>query len=450
MNIQNPTFVFDSYTVGSKKVDFVYYYKDQDANEIGRFVETYTLPADLDASDPTIQYILKMYHLLAGISYYKSLLGKVETAYELSESEATYLNDIYDNGLGEYSFVNKLTQLIRPFNATLNTTDRTPVSLETAGAILGIGGGKDSIVTAEINKAIKLDTIVLGVSTRAHHGQAGAVMNVTGLPQTEIGRYVDVDSLVGFNQKYQGMNGHIPLSVLLAWLGTLLAYTTNKRYIMMGNEAATSDGNVEWNGRVVNHQWAKSYEAEKLTQDFIHSHISPDLWYVSPIRPYGSLAVLELFVKLGQDYYNDFTSCNMVLRIDPASRPNGRWCTRCAKCLSTWLLLTPWLSIEQLTGIFGRNLFDDPSLRITLDALLGLSGHKPLDCVGTTEELRAVTRLFLDSPHATTSYAILEGLTSASIPGPSIQELTNDRSPANIPSELSEMYESFVSSQLSA
>jgi len=439
------TFVFDRYEVSPKKVAFTYFYKDASGAETGRFTESYTLPADFDATDPTTAYILKIYHLLAGISYYKSLLGDVESPYALTESEADYLNQIYDNGLGEFSFVNKLTEPIRPFVASPDTVAPNTVALTNSGAILGIGGGKDSIVTAEINKAIGLETVVLGVSSREHHGQAGAVMELTGLQQTEIGRYVDVGNLTSFNQRYHGMNGHIPLSILLAWLGTLLAYNGNKRYIMMGNEAATSDGNVEWNGRTVNHQWAKSYEAEKLTQDFIQNHVSPDLWYFSPIRPYGSLAVLELFVKLGQAYYADFTSCNMVLRIDPASRPNGRWCTHCAKCLSTWLLLTPWLSIEQLTTIFDRNLFDDPSLRLTLDALLGLNGHKPLDCVGTTEELRAVTRQFLETG---TSYPLLDGLETSAIPGPSIQELTDGRSPANIPADLASQYAAFVDNQL--
>lgn len=443
--MSQPIFVFDGYNITSKKVAFNYYYKDSNGQELGHFTESYTLPTDIDDSDPTIHYILKIYHLLAGISYYKSLLGDVEIPYQLNDSEAEYLNAVYDNGLGEYSFINKLTEPIRPFTATADAPSQTTVALTNSGAILGIGGGKDSIVTAEINKAIKLETTVLSVSSRDHHGQAAAVMAVTGLPQTEIGRYVDVANLTSFNQAHQGMNGHVPLSVLLAWLGTLLAYTTGKRYIMMGNEAAASAGNVEWNGRIVNHQWAKSYEAEILTQSFIHNHISPDLWYVSPIRPYGSLAVLELFVKLGQAYYDDFTSCNQVLRIDPASRPNGRWCTRCAKCLSTWLLLTPWLSVEQLTTIFGRNLFDDPSLRPTLLALLGLEGHKPLDCVGTEEELRAVTRRVLETD---ADYLLLQDIAVEDIAGPTIQELTDARSSANIPSELATQYAAYVDTQL--
>jgi hypothetical protein len=438
------TFVFDAYGTAPRELVFRYAYKDSSGQTIGRFEELYRLPWDIDANDPIVRYILRIYHLLAGVSYYKSLLGDIEVPYQLSQSEADYLNEVYNNGLGEFAYVNKLTEPIRPFKAGNPAEEPQPVNLQNDGAILGIGGGKDSIVVAEINKAIGLETSVLDVATRDNQGQAGPVMDLTGLPKLEIGRYIDT-GIVDFTEKYQGMHGHIPFSALLAWLGALVAYVNNKRYVLMGNEASSSSGNVEWNGKVINHQWSKSYEAEKLTQDFIRSHVSPDLWYFSPIRPYGSLAVLELFAKLGKPYYQAFTSCNLVLRIDPAERPNGRWCTHCAKCLSTWLLLTPWMSVDELSRIFGRNLLDDTSLRPTLEALLGLSGHKPLDCVGTIEELRAVTRQVLETG---VTYPLLEGVKTADIPGPSIQELIDARSPANIPEELAQRFDTYVKQQL--
>src|SRR5690242_6335956 len=123
--MSQPVFVFDNYQLTDKKLDFRYHYKDSDGHELGHFTESYTLPEAIGTSDPTINYILKMYHLLAGISYYKSLLGTVELPYSLNASEAAYLNDIYDNGLGEYSYVNKLTDPIRPFAANTDALDQT-------------------------------------------------------------------------------------------------------------------------------------------------------------------------------------------------------------------------------------------------------------------------------------------------------------------------------------
>ena len=52
--------------------------------------------------------------------------------------------------------------------------------------------------------------------------------------------------------------------------------------------------------------------------------------------------------------------------------------------------------------------------------LLGLRGHKPLDCVGTVEELRAVTREALQhQPRA----KLLDDLSAGQLPGPAMPEL---------------------------
>jgi hypothetical protein len=437
-------FVFDSYEVlHDTQLELHYHYKDAHGTIIGTFVERYVLPTKINLDDHITRYILQHLHIIVGISYYKSLLGQVGVPYDLSNHEADYYNAIYHNGLGEYSYINKITGYIKPFKATA-PTEHAAVPLETIGALLGIGGGKDSIVSAEIAKAIGLRTSVMHVATRDHDGQAGAVMKQANLDQLHVERYLDI-SIVEFTAKYNGMSGHIPLSAILAWIGLLVAYAKKLEYVMMANESAASSGNVDWNGMTINHQWSKSYQFETLTQDFVHKHISPNLWYFSPIRPYGSLAVVALFAKLGKNYYSSFTSCNLVLRIDPSERPNGRWCTRCAKCLSSWLLLSASLGDDQLLQIFGRNLFDDVSLRPTFKALVGLEDHKPLDCVGTTEELRAVTRQAMDRNQ---DIPLLESVQADDIPGPTILQLLKSRGHNNMPSELAGQIETFVTKNL--
>ncbi len=443
-------FAFGSYDVVEKRELLLHYhYKNgHDGTVIGSFTERYVLPVDIDMTNKTTRYILQQLHIIVGISYYKSLLGVVDIPYALTSAEAEYYNEVYDNGLGEYSYINKLTTPIRPFRASPGPQKRDALRLHTSGALLGIGGGKDSTVSAEllktIDKATGLRTTVMDVATRDHHGQAGMVMDITGLPQLRVERYLDT-SIISFTAEHNGMNGHIPLSAILAWVGLLIAQASNIAYVMMANESAASSGNVEWNGREVNHQWSKSFEFETLTQTFVHDYISPDLWYFSPIRAYSSLAVMEIFAKLGTPYYDVFTSCNMVLRIDPEARPNGRWCTQCAKCLSTWLLLSPWLTVPQLEHIFGRNLFDDMNLRPLLESLLGLQGHKPLDCVGTVEELRAVTRDILDRDE---TYSLLKGVDAGSIPGPSTQDLIAARGPTNTPPEISSIIDGVLAGQI--
>jgi UDP-N-acetyl-alpha-D-muramoyl-L-alanyl-L-glutamate epimerase len=442
-------FSFDSYKLPDPHtLVFHYSYRNAQSETIGSFAEKYVLPVDLQA-DETTQYLLQQLHIIVGVSYYKSLLGSVALPYPLSAGEADYWNTVYDHGLAEYAYLNRLSEPIRPFTAggSGRSAAHKPRHLpDLQGALLGIGGGKDSIVAGEILKGIDLDTVTLHMATGTHTGQAGAVMDVMQLPQYHIERYLDT-AIIDFTELHQGNNGHIPLSAILAWLGILITYASKHQYVVMANESAASVGNVTWNGRLVNHQWSKSLAFERLTQDFVHQHLSPDLFYFSPIRPYGSLAVMSLFAKLGSAYLDDFTSCNLVLRIDPAQRPNGRWCTHCAKCLSTWLLLSAFLPLSKLEAIFGRNLFDDTSLRTLLEELLGLRGHKPLDCVGTIEELRAVTREALQQ-HSRA--ALLNGLAAKQLPGPSLEELMATTGDSTMPADVRTKVAAFVSNSLQA
>lgn len=435
-------FSYDRYELDDRELKFFYSYQ-KNGQEIGAFCENYKLPISVDVKDPLTKYILQILHLIVGVSYYKSLLGEVHTSYKLNKDEAAYLNDVFDNGFGELAYLNKITDSIRPFTANSDHS-ASPKDLHGDGAILGIGGGKDSIVAGELLKKLRVSTATMDMATRDNRGQAGAVMDIMGFDQLTIERYVDT-KIVSFTDEHRGNHGHIPFSALLAWFGVLLAYATNKRYIMMANESATSTGNTTWNGRVVNHQWTKSYEFETITQNFIHTTIASDIWYFSPIRPYSSLAVIALFVSWGEKYYETLTSCNFVLRIDPDKRPNNRWCGVCPKCLSTWLLLSSWLDVKQLEKMFSKNLFDDTSLKPLLMELLDLEGHKPLNCVGTSEELRAVTRKALQEH---TNAPLLDGLSESVIPGPSIETLMHDIAEHNIPEELEQPILQCVAEQL--
>lgn len=125
-----------------------------------------------------------------------------------------------------------------------------------------------------------------------------------------------------------------------------------------------------------------------MMQAYIHSYVSADLWYFSAIRPLSSVAVTKLFSKLPQ-YYEKFTSDNYAFRIDASKRPNERWSLESPKSLSSFILLSAWLSEQDLLKVFGKNFLAEPSLEPMFFKLTGIDGDQPLDCVGTPEELRA-------------------------------------------------------------
>ncbi len=227
------------------------------------------------------------------------------------------------------------------------------------------------------------------LTTGGNHGQTDSVTLTMGVTNLSISRHFDT-KIIQLAKELGGLNGHVPISVMFALAGVLLAVLTKSKYVAVGNEAAASIPNLYWNGKEINHQWSKSLEFEKLFQTYVEKNISPEICYFSAIRHLSSIAVTKIFSN-HPEYFGEFTSCNKVFRIDPANRPNGRWCGQCDKCLSSFILFAPWLSKEQLISIFDENLLDKSSLKDSFLALLEIKGHKPLDCVGTTEEIRSST-----------------------------------------------------------
>jgi hypothetical protein len=50
-------------------------------------------------------------------------------------------------------------------------------------------------------------------------------------------------------------------------------------------------------------------------------------------------------------------------------------------------MLAAFLTPEELSKIFDKNIFDDLALLPTVKELIGESGHKPFECVGTSDEV---------------------------------------------------------------
>jgi hypothetical protein len=88
------------------------------------------------------------------------------------------------------------------------------------------------------------------------------------------------------------------------------------------------------------------------------------------------------FFSRCEAYHGVFKSCNAGSKTDS-------WCGKCPKCLFTWIILSPFLSKEKLTAIFGKDLMADASLQPIFEELNGTAAVKPFECVGTVEEVRA-------------------------------------------------------------
>ena len=71
------------------------------------------------------------------------------------------------------------------------------------------------------------------------------------------------------------------------------------------------------------------------------------------------------------------------------------WCGRCAKCLSIYTQLYPFVSDAQIRGIFGEDLFARADLVPLARSLAGLTETRPLECVGAIDETLAAFYLSL-------------------------------------------------------
>jgi len=339
---------------------------------------------------PAAEKLLRALHIALATSYYKSFYPPViEHPYAMTSAEASYWNTVYQHGLAEFIYKNKLDpNHLAKFQAQNGTTINGEDSISwNDNALLGIGGGKDSIVAGELLKSANVQPKGFVLATGDILGQAKQVMKAMQIELLVINRSIDLQ-ILDINKLDGAYNGHIPISLIFGLVGAMLAVQQNSRYVVVANESSASIPQSSGQGQAINHQWSKSLEFERLFQDYLHTYVSEELDYFSAIRPLSSISVAQKLARYPQ-YFEVFTSDNSVFKIVQEQRDHPRWSLQSSKSLSSFILLAPWLSEADMTKIFGRNFLNEDSLASMLGDLLGKDGKSVLDCVGTPDELRA-------------------------------------------------------------
>jgi len=409
------SFIFQSYTLNhhTRVAEFVYSYEDGPT-----FAETLTLPEGVSIKkSPALDHALFALHLLLGISYFKAYCPKKIVVHSgtLSGEQAAFWNTLYTNGLGQFFYENNLDPHgvvnfppNKPTDALVGGAENGPMASRVtsrAGAttrtnqgmlfgdrthnikcIVPIGGGKDSLVTIELLKkaGIPFTTYTLG-----KHAITEEQRKTIHAPHFTIERRID-SQLFALNTTEDAYNGHIPITAMYSFTALLLAILNGDQYIVISSERSANEGNVEYMGTTVNHQWSKSAEAEQLIRDYIHQWISPTITYFSLLRPYSELAIAKQFAQYPQ-WLNRFTSCNANFKI--RGKAPQRWCGHCPKCAFVFIMLAPFVAKTDLIRAFGKNLLADDTLLPLYQELLGLKNFKPFECVGTPSEVRAACAL---------------------------------------------------------
>jgi hypothetical protein len=401
-------------------------------------VETLTFPGapfTLEGERATaVEQMLRVLHLIAGVSYYKAAVPPeihIES-YTIGEATAAFLTDLYEHGLAEFAYRNGLslrgaikfpfaeirsqdTHVREPDVAYLGAAMLPPMAYPLpatalvdapdgeqpiAGtvavanaprALVAIGGGKDSLVSIELLRAAGVEQTVAWIGGSQ---LIRACSERTGLPTLNIGRQLAPEL---FELNRQGaLNGHIPVTAVNSAILALAALLTDHDHVVFSNERSASYGSIIPGTGEVNHQWSKGWDFERGFAVHLHACVAPHLRYYSLLRPLSELAVARQFAKLDR-YDAHFSSCNRNFHL-LGERPAARWCGVCPKCHFVFLALAPFMPKPRLMSIFGRNLLDDVSLAPGFDALIEYRDHKPFECVGEGRESRAAFHVLSRSP----------------------------------------------------
>ena len=379
-------FVIDRTVVDGARLELHYAF-----GNTHRFVEVVEFDDDLPTEDSPsfmdVQRATRVLHLIAGVSYYKSIAPAAISAPALNAAERELVLAMYDEGLREFAYRNGLGVPL-PVDLQERPGDAPALSPEhptqRAGSLIPIGGGKDSALVADLVP----DGVLMAVNPKGAHLHLAEHL---GRPLVAVQRTLDpqLRELVAAG----ALNGHVPVTAINSAVAVIVAASRGLRDVLMGLERSASEPTIVVDGVEVNHQFSKSAHAEHLLQAVFGP---AGVRYLSLLRPMTELAIGTSVA--GRGLAADIVSCNRAFTVwnENESSRSQRPCGDCAKCLFTALMLSPSLAPEQVQEHFGRPLLDESE---HLDPVRELwSTEKPFDCVGERHESAAAVALLARLP----------------------------------------------------
>ena len=210
------TFVDYSFDKKQKTASFNYAYKELNLF----FTETYSFDFDFINYDKnSLDIALKHLFIMAGISYYKAYLSKeIIINVLLSEEEASFFSETYQKGLRELFYRNNLP-VDTPIKFESSTNNDTSINLQNnKGYLVGIGGGKDSLVSLTMLQ--KENAQPLATWSLSHQNKLQKLIKSLQTKHFFVNRKID-PKIIELN-KNGAINGHVPISAIIACTGTVV------------------------------------------------------------------------------------------------------------------------------------------------------------------------------------------------------------------------------------
>lgn len=313
----------------------------------------------------------------------------------LDQTQIDWWQKLLIKGLGEYFYQNQIDFTEDDFvywhvdhEAVEKTASKAATAAQTIQHtkktkryLLPLGGGKDSAAAASFLKEQGQPFATLLLNPTPAMKQVNQVLEP--IETIEISRQID-PKLLELNQVGY-LNGHVPFSAYLAFLSRWTAHLFGYQSVVIANERSSNQGNVQYLGQEINHQYSKSYEFESDFNQYLQQNnlaVETELPnYFSLLRPLYELQISRLLSRspLFPQLASVFRSCNQ-------GQKTNEWCGACPKCLFTFISFLPFIGLERTEKIFGQNLLNKNSLLPIAQDLVGLGQTKPFECVGTYTE----------------------------------------------------------------
>ncbi len=347
-------------------------------NPVTKIAKKYIINSNVDKS--FIEELVFHIGLIEMISYYKATVSKeiiVEAGY-LNQDQIDFFKKLIFNGLGEFFHVNNIEvdDDFVTINAIGQKREYDNSSYIGKGNLILVGGGKDSNVSLKLLKGLDNDAMIQNIKDVTKN--CALIGGIDEENIVSIKRTIDPE-LIRLN-KEGFLNGHTPFSSLLAFQSYLVAYLRNRKYIVLSNEESANEGTVI--GTKINHQYSKSYEFEEDFQNYVDKYLPIGMQYFSLLRPISEYQIAMLFSHY-KEFHSTFKSCNVGSKENP-----WKWCCNCSKCLFVYIVLSPFLTSSELIDIFGENLYEKKELLETFQEIIGETGIKPFECVGSYSEAK--------------------------------------------------------------
>ncbi len=385
-----PNFIYDKYeiTLTEEKMLIKFYFAIENLTTFTPQLEIARKDIKNDSINEELLHNL-VFHigLVEAISYYKATVSKnfiINCGY-LDIEQQKWFQKLYYLGLGEFRYRNAIKCDIDDFiTFKINAPKQIykKIAFNPSGNLICIGGGKDSAVSLELLKN-EPNNACFGINPKEESLNCATLAGITEI--YTINRIIDKNIIELNNQGF--FNGHTPFSALVSFTSYLMAYLTNRKYIVLSNEGSSNEGNIK--GEKINHQYSKTYEYECDFNNYTDKYFDLHIIYFSFLRPLSEFQIAKLFCQF-KKYHPVFRSCGLG-----SKNKNWNWCCKCPKCLFTFIILSPFIDIEILTQIFNENMLDKKDMLATFEELIGVREIKPFDCVGTFDEVNYALKLAL-------------------------------------------------------